>query len=62
MSKIAGNVSQSFKRVFLEIVGVHDISSSNEPIYLRFGLNVLHTFLYRHHYAQIKILNFTIFK
>ena len=67
MSKIAGNLSQNFERVFLETiyffrVGVHDISSSNEPIYLKFGLNVLYTFLYRLNYAQIKIFNFIIFK
>ena len=31
---------------------MHDISSSNEPIYLKFRLN----------HAQIKIFNFTIFK
>ena len=67
MSKIAGNLSQNFERVFLETiyffrVGVHDISSSNEPIYLKFGVNVLYTFLYRLNYAQIKIFNFIIFK
>ena len=66
MSKIAGNLSQNFKRVFLETtffrVDVHDISSSNEPIYLKFGVNVFYTFLYRLNHAQIKIFNFTMFK
>ena len=66
MSKIAGNLSQNFKRVFLETtffrVDVHDISSSNEPIYLKFGVNVLYTFLYRLNHTQIKIFNFTIIK
>ena len=62
ISKIAGNLSQNFKRVFLETTffELHDIS--NEPIYLKFGVNVLYTFLYRLNHAQIKILNFTIFK
>ena len=41
---------------------MRDISSSNEPIYLKFGVNVLYTFLYRLNHAQIKIFNFTIFK
>ena len=41
---------------------MHDISSSNEPIYLKFGVNVLYTFLYHLNHAQIKIFNFTIFK
>ena len=66
MSKIAGNLSQNFKRVFLETtffrVDVHDISSSNEPIYLKFGVNVLYTFLYRLNHTQIKIFNFAILK
>ena len=43
-------------------VGVHDISSSNEPIYLKFGVNVLYIFLYRLNHDQIKIFNFIIFK
>ena len=41
---------------------MHDISSSNEPIYLKFGVNVLYTFLYRLNHAQTKIFNFTILK
>ena len=41
---------------------MHDISNSNEPIYLKFGVNVLYTFLYRLNHPQIKILSFTIFK
>ena len=41
---------------------MHDISSSNEPIYLKFSVNVLYTFLYRLNHAEIKIFNFTIFK
>ena len=41
---------------------MHDISNSNEPIYLKFGVNIFYTFLYRLNHAQIKIFNFTIFK
>ena len=40
---------------------MHDISSS-KPIYLRFGVNVLHTFLHRLNHTQIKFFNFTMFK
>ena len=41
---------------------MHDISCSNEPICLKFGVNVPYTFLYRLNHAQIKIFNFNIFK
>ena len=41
---------------------MHDILSSNKPIYLKFGMNVLYTFLYRLSHAWIKIFNFTMFK
>ena len=34
---------------------MYGISSSNESIYLKFGVNVLYTFFYRVNHAQIKI-------
>ena len=51
-----------FSRNYLFQVGAHDISSSNEPTYLKFGVNILYTFLYYINHAQIKIFNFTMFK
>ena len=41
---------------------MHDVSSSNELIYLKFGVNIFYTFFYRLDHAQIKIFNFIIFK
>ena len=41
---------------------MHDISSSNKSIYLKFGANILYIFFYRLNHGRIKIFNFTILK
>ena len=51
--------SSEFFLFFLAIVS-GDISSSNEPIYLKFGMNLLYITLYRPYQIYLKILFFTI--
>ena len=68
MEHFTANLSQNFQRVFLETTffelarHLKCWTDSTEPIYLKFGVNVLYIFLYRLNQAQIKIFNFTIFK